>query len=152
MSLKPGRNSYICGRGGGMRTQASLPAVRRASANARLHPRVSPSASLWPKIRISWLASISSLISSKTSGVFFAVAMTFPPLALEEPTEGLPSDLRRPCGPSALLRPPLLAYASTDACAAMLGQSTGVPAAQPREGPLDRRISRHHPSLGPSPL
>jgi hypothetical protein len=55
---------YICGSGGGMSTQTSLPALRSASANARLHPSVSPSASLWPKIRISWLASISSLISS----------------------------------------------------------------------------------------
>src|SRR5450759_2504485 len=46
------------------------------------------------------------------------------------------TDLRRPCDPSALLRPPLLAYASTDACAAMLGPSTGVPVTKSREGPL----------------
>ena len=47
-----------------------------------------------------------------------------------------PTDLRRPCGPSVLLRPPLLAYASTDARAPVLGRSTGVPVTQLREGPL----------------
>jgi hypothetical protein len=46
-------------------------------------------------------------------------------------------ELRRPCGPSALLRPPLLAYASTDARVPLLGRSAGAPATKSWEGPLD---------------
>jgi hypothetical protein len=37
---------YMSGSGGGMSTHTCLPAERNASANARLQPRVSPSASL----------------------------------------------------------------------------------------------------------
>ena len=85
-SLKPGRNVYMSGSGGGMSTQTCLPAERNASAKARLQPRVSPSASLCPKIRISWLPSMRSLISSYSCrALVFAVAMSFPPRCREEP-------------------------------------------------------------------
>src|SRR5215472_14514039 len=51
---KPGIHAYFCGRGCGITTDTRLPRSRSASANARLQPRVSPSASLWPRI-MTWL-------------------------------------------------------------------------------------------------
>jgi hypothetical protein len=41
----------------------------------------------------------------------------------QSPGQKPSTELRRPCGPSASLRPPLLAYASTDACAPVLGRA-----------------------------
>jgi hypothetical protein len=53
MRSKPGIHEYFWGRGGGITTVTWCPRALRASAKARLQPRVSPSASLWPKMRIS---------------------------------------------------------------------------------------------------
>src|ERR1700694_2738425 len=68
-----------------------------------------------------------------------------PPAAaasLEVRPEKPSMDLRRPCGPSSRSAPALLAYEWMMRSLRCSSLSSGVPVAQPREGPLDHRISR----------